>query len=186
MANPAEDIDLDAIFQALVTGVTGLPGEFVRPRWQPKPPKQPEHTTNWCAIGVTVQKANDGPQITYDPTIDASRYTRHEEIEVLATFYGPNAQSNAAIMRDGIAIGQNTEGLLAYDMRWFTCGEILTVPELTNQLWIRRYDMTLGFRRKITRLYGVLSLLSTSVHLFDDTYGVDDTIEVTQNAPPAP
>src|ERR1022692_10145 len=48
----AEDDALDALLQGLVVGVTAIPGNLVRPRWQPVPPPQPDQNTNWCAIGV--------------------------------------------------------------------------------------------------------------------------------------
>jgi len=58
--SPLMDAALDAVFQALVVGITGLPGTLVRPRWQPVPPTQPSVTTNWAAIGVTTNAADAG------------------------------------------------------------------------------------------------------------------------------
>src|SRR4051812_9766277 len=37
-----QDAALDALLQQMVAGITGLPGNMVRPRWQPVTPKQPE------------------------------------------------------------------------------------------------------------------------------------------------
>ncbi len=183
---PAEDVDLDAIFQALVTGVTGLDGTLVRPRWQPVVPKQPEPAVTWCAIGVMVQTADDGPSLVHNPEGDGSdTYLRHESIEVLASFYGPLAQQYASLFRDGIAIQQNTESLSAVDIRWIECGTIRQMPELVNQQWIRRSDIALRFRRKITRVYGTLSIEIAEIHLFDDT-NVSDTIVVPPGSPLEP
>jgi hypothetical protein len=39
-------------------------------------------------------------------------------------------------------------------------GEIRAAPDLINEQWVRRYDMQLTFRRKITRTYPVLNILT--------------------------
>ena len=42
-------------------------------------------------------------------------------------------------------------------------GPILAKHELVNQQWIRQFDMTLHFTRRVTRSYPVLNLLSAQV-----------------------
>ncbi len=164
------DADLDAIFQALVAGITGLAGQYVRPFWQPVVPKQPDQTTNWCALAVTVIPVNDGPSITHDPTGNGSDvYIRHEQIDVLAAFYGPAAQGNASILRDGLALPQNTESLNQYGTRWIECASMRSVPDLVNEKWIRRTDVNCTFRREVSRVYPVLTLVGSNIDLFDDT-----------------
>src|SRR5689334_15168070 len=121
---PPGDLDLDAIIQTLIVGVSGLTGDLVRPRWQPTQPKMPDIGTNWCAIGVTSITPDDGPAIIHQPTLffgqglygagpyggssDGSDVLfRHEQIEVLASFYGTNAQQISGITRDGLGFPQN-------------------------------------------------------------------------------
>ncbi len=170
------DAALDAIFQSLIAGVTGIAGAYVRPFWQPVVPKQPAPTVDWCAVAVNVIPVDDGPAIIHDPTGNgADTYIRHELIEVLTAFYGPDAQANASTLRDGLAIPQNTEALIQYATRWIDCGQLRSVPELVNQQWIRRVDVTSNFKREVTRSYPVLTLLSAQTHLFDDTT-INDTI----------
>lgn len=160
---PLEDAALDAVFQQMIVGITGLPGSMVRPRWQPTVPKQPEAMVNWCALGVSDQTPDAGPAITHNPAGTGSdTYVRHQEIEVLASFYGPNAKQYAQQLVDGLGIPQNLEQLKANDMQSVGEGQIRPAPELVNQQWIRRYDVALNFRRKITRAYSVLSILSAS------------------------
>ena len=170
---PAEDVDLDAIFQSVVVGITGLDGSMVRPRWQPNPPKQPEAITNWCAIGVMLITPNDGPSITHDPSANGGAgqdiVSRHEDIEVLASFYGPQSQAYASFLRDGLSLPQNTEAMGQVAIRWVECGPSRSSPELVNQTWVRRQDVSLRFRRQVVRAYGVESLAITAVHLFDDS-----------------
>jgi hypothetical protein len=177
---PAEDADLDAIVQQTVTRITSIAGEFVRPRWQPNPPKQPEPSIDWCAISVMESTPDAGPYHQHngaDPGTDTS--IRHEEFTALASFYGPHSQKNAGVLRDGLCYAQNREALTAADIAFVASGPIRAVPELVNQQWIRRRDMLLTFRRKITRTYLVRNIAAADIHLFDDTH-IDETIVVSQ------
>ncbi|MCT9071202.1 hypothetical protein N6G06_07475 [Cupriavidus gilardii] len=179
---PLEDDALDDLLHDLVAGVTGLPGNMVRPRWQPTVPKQPEPSVNWCAIGVTVQTNDAGPAIQHDPTGDGSDvYQRHQDIELLCTFYGPAANGYAQMLVDGLAIPQNSEHLGLNDMKFVSAGTIRAAPDLVNQQWVRRYDVTVALRRKITRTYPVLNLLSAQVKTETDSVPpLDGTIDIHQ------
>lgn len=179
---PEEDAELDALFQDAVRNITGLPGSLVRPRWQENPPKQPEPGVDWCAIGVMVQEPDAGPALIQEGDgSGATRSERHEEIEVLATFYGPHRSAFAGKLRDGIGIPQNMEALQTSAIGFVGCGPIRAAPERVNQQWIRRSDMLLRFRRKATRRYEVRNIAAADIHLFDDTH-IDEVITV----PPAP
>ncbi|MGK2829242.1 phage neck terminator protein [Ralstonia pseudosolanacearum] len=163
---PLEDAALDAVFQQLIVGVTGLPGAMVRPRWQSTVPKQPEPSVNWCALGISAQPLDAGPAIVHNPSgAGADTYIRHQTIDVLATFYGPNSMQYAQVLLDGLAIPQNLEQLRVNDMQSVSEGDMRAAPEMFNEQWIRRYDVTLVFRRKITRTYPVLNVMSADVTL---------------------
>ncbi|WP_458259525.1 phage neck terminator protein, partial [Burkholderia cenocepacia] len=41
-------------------------------------------------------------------------------------------------------------------------------PDLVNQQWVRRYDMTVKLRRKVTRTYAVLNLKSVKASTTTD------------------
>jgi hypothetical protein len=167
---PPDDVDLDNLLQELVAGVTGLPGEMVRPRWQPTVPKQPEPTENWCAMGVSVQTNDSGPAIRHDPAGDGSdTYTRHQQIDLMCSFYGPSAKGYAQRLADSISIPQNGEQLALNGMKFVSASDIQPAPALINQQWNRRYDLTLVLRRKITRTYPVLNLLSAEVQSTTDS-----------------
>lgn len=167
---PPDDVDLDNLLQELVAGVTGLPGEMVRPRWQPTVPKQPEPTENWCAMGVSVQTNDSGPAIQHDPAGDGSdTYTRHQQIDLMCSFYGPSAKGYAQRLADSISIPQNGEQLALNGMKFVSASDIQPAPALINQQWNRRYDLTLVLRRKITRTYPVLNLLSAEVQSTTDS-----------------
>lgn len=177
--SPIEDGALDAAFQKAIVGITGLAGSMVRPRWQEKPPKQPEPSVDWCAFGVSSQIPDAGPHILHvgaGSGIDELR--RHEEIDVIATFYGPLCKSFAARLRDGLGLPQNIEELKASGIALIDAGTIRSVPELVNQQWIRRADITLRFRRAVTRSYAIRNILAADVHLFDDTGHLDEFVQV--------
>lgn len=164
-----EDADLDAAFQKAVVGITGLAGQYVRPRWQAVAPKQPEPSIDWCGIGVTTQEADQGPVFNHDGAGDGQdEYARHEEIKVDATFYGPHGAGYAARFRDGIAINQNIEALNIDSIAFVSCGQIVSAPELVNQQWIKRFDLTVMFRRRVSRIYPVLNILSAPTAIVND------------------
>lgn len=180
---PAEDLDLDAVFQSMVVGITGLDGSLVRPRWQPVAPKQPEPGTNWCAISVMTSDGDDYPYIQHlagtglnDAAGDL--LVTHEHIEVLASFYGPQAKANAGVLRDGLKIQQNRTALTAVDIAFTDCETARAVPALINQQWVRGFDMPMRFNRKISRVYGVQSIVAADIHLFDDSGHVNTTVDV--------
>lgn len=176
---PPEDIDLDLIFQAAIVGTTQLDGSLVRPRWQPVPPKQPDVTVSWCAFGVTVRTVQDGPSIEHHADNNGyNTLTRHEDIVLIATFYGPQAQKNAMLLRDGLYVPQNIEALKLDGISFIDCGTLRSVPELFNQQWIKRYDIDCTFRRAVTRSYPVLNIAAADVQLLDDTGHVNETITV--------
>lgn len=155
------DQALEDILQAMVSGITGLPGMYVQPRWQPGNPIQPEPTLDWCAIGVMQTKPDTNPAIEHDGTGDGEDlYQRHQDVILLATFYGPNAQGFAQILADGLSVPQNGEAMRAQNMAFVETGEIIPAPELINQQWVRRYDLRIRLRRKIERTYPVLNILS--------------------------
>lgn len=174
---PLEDAALDAVFQQMIVGLTGLPGNMVRPRWQTTVPKQPEPSTNWCAIGVTNSEADANPAMIHNGAGEGSdTLQRNEILTVLASFYGPNASANAAQARDGIFVSQNNAMLGTYSMGLVSVGPKRPAPELVNQQWIRRYDFEIRVRREIIRTYNVLNILSADGTVDADTYTIPFTV----------
>lgn len=167
---PLEDTELDAVFQQMIVGLTGLPGNLVRPRWQSTVPKQPEAAVNWCAVGVMNFESDANPVMTHDAGGEGSdTFQRHEILTVLASFYGPAASANASLARDGIFVSQNNAMLGTYSMGLVNVGPKRTAPELVNQQWIRRYDLEIMVRRQIVRTYNVRNILSADATLIPDS-----------------
>lgn len=165
----AEDDALDDIFTEAIAGITGLDGTLVRPRVQPKPPKKPANTVNWCAVMINEDDADAGPVITHDPNggggLGQDTYTRHKNVTVLASFYGPNGKGYAEILRDGLAMPQNLETLDLNFISFASAGTIRAVPESVNMQWVDRYDLLVYFRRKVTRTFAVQTIATAGFEL---------------------
>lgn len=189
-AAPVEDDDLDDVLQAMVAGITGLSGDLVRPRWQmvdpvlkTAVPKQPEPTVDWCSIGVV---SSNPDTYAYIEHLSSSSITaqsgdlskRHEELEVLASFYGPHAKANLGILRDGLGIEQNWYAIKASGLYFVSIDRGRRAPEFINQQWINRWDSMLVFRRMVARSYPVNNILTAEIDLKDDTGHVDRVINV--------
>jgi hypothetical protein len=175
------DADLDLILQQMIVGITGLDGALVRPRWQPNVPKQPDPTTNWCAIGVVDITPDDTPAIVHSASAPGfDTIYRHEEIEVLASFYGPTAQVYSSQARDGMYLPQNNDVLKQYNASLIESKRIRYVPELVNQQWVKRCDLSFSLRRQVIRSYAILNLASAEINITtDDVPPVVRTASVT-------
>jgi hypothetical protein len=166
-AAPPEDAGLDSIFQKLIIGLTGLPGNMVRPRWQSTVPKQPEPATNWCAVGVTGIEHDANSYEQLNPAGNET-FIRHEIISVLCSFYGANALNFASQARDGMYVQQNNSTLDQFEMGLVEVGSIVTAPALINQQWVRRFDLSMRIRRRVVRTYPILTILSAQATVDSD------------------
>lgn len=164
---PAYDTELDAIFQQLVTGLTGLSGSLVRPRWQATQPKQPEASQNWVAIGVTnIEPDGWGSVITHnDSGAGSDSVTRWEVLTVLVSTFGPAAMQYVTQLRDGLFLPQNTEFLRANNMGLIDSDSIRALPNLVNQVYRHRYDIQFRLRRKAIRTYAIRNLAAVEIDL---------------------
>lgn len=163
-APPPQDDDLDAVLQRLVVGITGLGGSLVRPRWQPLPPPEPPIGANWCAIGAMDQTPDPDAFVGHDQ--DGTRsYRRNAELDVLASFYGPNARGYAQRLSDGLLVGQNIEAIQAEGFVFVGSGALRNLPDLVHLQWRRRFDLPLTLRRRVGRAYPILSVASAGVTL---------------------
>lgn len=158
---PVEDLALVLVFQALVVGLTGLDGALVRPRWQPKPPNMPPIDASWVALGIFDQQRDTFAYVEHDGRgAGQDIVQRNELVEMLCSFYGPDAGKNAGLVSDGLMVAQNREVLQQNSMGLVSVGEIQAVPALINNQWYNRLDMKITVRREILRTYPVLNILS--------------------------
>lgn len=166
-AGPAEGQTLRRFLQTLVAGVTGLTGDKVRQSWQPNPPPVPAIDVDWCGISIVASRADENAYV--QPLSAGGAYlVRHEELDVLCAFYGPGCMDNAGRLRDGLQLSQNRETLLLADMGLVGCSDMIHTPELVNDRYFDRADLTMTLRRKVKRTYAILSFVSVNGVVIDD------------------
>ncbi|MCG4261369.1 hypothetical protein K6W36_12415 [Acetobacter senegalensis] len=171
------DADLDLIIGDFVSSVTALPRNLVRRRWQEKPPEQPDRQIDWCAVGVTVTTPDQNANMQW--ANEQMSVSQHETLEVLLSFYGPNAGRNASTLRMGLSLSQNRAVLQANGMAFHSASAPVRVPSLVNQLWLPRTDITLRIRRNEQRIYPIPSVIES-----DGTINAEDLTQKfsTENA----
>lgn len=138
------------VLTALVQALTGLPENLVRPRWQPKPPKVPGPEVTWCAVGIVRRCAppvSEVRRVRLPGGTESSRVETHELLEVLASFYGPQADELALALREGLQVEENRYPLREANMAYVQNGPLTHVPERVNMRFIYRVDVPLTFRR---------------------------------------
>lgn len=171
---PYEDDALDDFLQQFVVGITGMPGQWIFPRWQQEPPNLPDVNTDWAAIGVTDREGDTYGSEEHEAD-GISYITRHETLDIQATFYGPNAQANAALFRDGLCLAQNHEVLFLNGMGLVHLGQLQRSGDLVKMRWLPVAELPFSIRRIIVRAYPIrdVASLDLTVETEDQTYVYD-------------
>lgn len=157
-----------AFLQSWMSGISGLPGAMVRPRWQTEPPNIPQAGECWAALGVRARPSDEYPYVGHlsmaNGGIGADLLQRHETLDILTSFYdtGVTGQADfyAAQFRDGTAIQQNRDPLILAGMGLVRVGSLVTVPSLLKLRWLYRVDLEVTIRRQIDRVYPVENLVA--------------------------
>jgi hypothetical protein len=158
--------------QPIVVGITGLAGATVRPRWQQNPPNLPDYNTNWCAVGTVRRNLPGFAAIQHTsaagqtPGFDNS--SRIVELDLLASFYGPDCEENADRLIMGFDISQNRETMLKAGYGFTGCEQPIITADLLNEQWTRRVDVGFSVRRGQTYTYPVLDLTGAVVTVTPD------------------
>jgi hypothetical protein len=144
----------------IVAGITALPRNSVRPRFQEEPPPEPPRGTNWCAVGPLSEDPEGGlPSIVHHGEGDGEDELRtHPVITVMASFYGPQAYGLATLLRDGLYVSQNHEYLYKVNMGIVDTDAVTNASELVNAKYRKRFDLTFRVRRLVERHYPVLNI----------------------------
>jgi hypothetical protein len=162
VAGPLEGLDLRRFIGTVLVGVSGFAPEMVRPAWQQNPPPVPNIDTNWMAFGITARRADNDPyQVEKDDGL-RTLMLRHEELDIMLAFYGPDCLQKAAEVREGFELTQNTESLLLAGMAYIDLSDIIHAPELVNDRYFVRADTTLTIRREVRREYRILNFVSAN------------------------
>jgi hypothetical protein len=149
----------------VVAGVTGLPNDMVRPRWQAEPPNYPNFGVDWVAIGITDTAADWSPAaVIHNPDADGGLGTdemrRVETVTLLCTFYGINSTHFAATLRDGLIVDQNRAVFRANGIGLVEMTPFVRQPELVRQRYWDRTDTNVILRREVRRVYNVRNIVS--------------------------
>lgn len=172
------DVALEDLFQAVLAGITGIPGSNVRPRYQRDPPPRPSVDVDWVAFGVALE---DEDWNAYRFMDGSGNYLveRTEYLTLSASFYGPNCMANERLWRDGLAVGQNLDDLTAAGVSFVEVAKPVVLPALFKDLWQKKVDAKATFARWSSRQYPVLSFTSATV-----TVQLDSGPAITVNVNP--
>ena len=145
-------------------------GSLSRPHSRHLPP-------TGARCGITHHTTFDYPQWTAI-TLDLSG-TQHrlERIDLLSTFYGPNASALAALLRDGIYVSWNFGALEQQGVKLRSVDDIVHLGEEINSQFIQRSDLSLSFMRMIERVWPIPTPLVIPVEFqTDDGLSCTETI----------
>ncbi len=174
---PVKDtFNLEDFLQTVFVGITGIPGNLVRPKWQPNPPKAPGQTVNWMAFSVTIFPADANAAVEMDKDGNTTMQ-RQEYFAVSCVFYGPDAYQNAEQLRDGFQISQNREEMFKNKIGFIGTNDPQKVPDLVNEVWRNRTDITIQMVRYLVRSYEILSLESAEGEIRTDLIDGENTID---------
>ncbi len=161
VASPDNDEELARILHGLIIGVTGIAGNLVRPIWQSNPPPVPTFGTTWAAFGVTDITAGLPYMVQVADGHDTiCEYRQDERFTLRVSVYGPSCQRYAAMIRDGLNISQNREAIYLQGISVLWVGGITRAPELVNDVWLDRCDVSIDMGRYIAVNYEVLNFLA--------------------------
>lgn len=166
--SPLDDQLLDRTLHDLFVGVTGIDPTLVRPRWTAEPGNMPAFNTSWIAQGITYRRDDVVASQTLSLDGLSTTVTRNQELDCLVSCYGASASALQALIRDGLSLNQNREAINALGIVLVSVGGTRNMAMLINQRWNGRIDCTITFRRMITRVYAVQSLLSATTMLKTD------------------
>lgn len=165
-----EDQSLNRFLHDLVAGITALDPTLVRPRWQPEPPALPEPTVDWASIGEVNRDKDVFSFVGHQSGGDGNDYTyRNQILNILCTFYGPNARMFSERLSMGFEIAQNREVMTLNGYGLVEVGSSTTTTEMINQRWLPREDVPFSLRRAQEFKYPILNLLGGQGTLVDDT-----------------
>lgn len=175
------NLSLEQFLQTIFVGLSGLSGDLVRPKWQMDPPKQPDITVDWLGFALMENDADFNAYVGIDQSGN-NVFQRMEALTVQCSFYGPNALSYLQTVRDGFQIKQNLEALESAKMGYVSTSKAVRVPDLVNERWMQRWEMSVSLRREILRVYPILTFLTGAGTLNSNVSSGEKSVAITVNS----
>jgi hypothetical protein len=171
------DGTLDDFLQYWVAGVSGLPPDNVRPRYQEQQPTYPVDANgngmDFAAIGVHGDARPLGytyGQYNSTPAgLGSQDRVGWEEFDLLCSFFGKKAGFYSTNFKMGAEVGNNFEGLALVQMGLTWVGPRRRAPMLIKSLWTQRYDVMVTMQRAIITNYPVRYFLSAPIAVTTDS-----------------
>ncbi len=188
---PIEDDALADALQEMLVGITGLDPTMVRPRWQAVPPKQPPAEMDWCAVGVMSIATDQNVSLVHRSAGEGTSDSFHDvTLDVVASFYGPNASGLANLLRDGLMIAQNREAMFRLNMALVGMpGPTVKSADLVNHQFITRSDISFDVRRRVTRTWAIQNVRTVNGTVISDMGAasggapLEQQFQVTEDSP---
>jgi hypothetical protein len=178
--SPFGTLTFEQFLQTVLVGISGLPGDLVVPRWQIDPPTYPDITVNWLSFGLSEDDSDTNAYVGVDDNGN-NQFMRMEALTLQCTFYGLQSLEYGKALRDGLQIKQNLEALQKANMGFVNTSRMTRVPDLVNERWVDRWEMSVYLRREILRVYPILTFLSGSGSLIANVSSGTKTVEIAVN-----
>jgi hypothetical protein len=159
-SGPTEGITFRHFLQTIIVGVTGIANTLVRPRWQQNPPPIPSINVNWLAFGISSRRQDANSYVL--AATAKTTLIRHEELDIMCSFYGPDCLDYSGRLIDGMHISQNRESMMLAGVGLVGFSDTTHIPELVNDRYIERADVVMTIKREIRRDYQVLTFLAAN------------------------
>jgi hypothetical protein len=164
-------LELEDLWQGVISQLSTLPGNLVRPAFQEDPGPTPGASVTWAAFQIMNGDATnypveqhygegDGESIIYDQT----------QKNVLVSVYGPGADDVADALRRGLHIRQNRDSLRMSGVAVTWVDAPIQLPELVNGKWLRRVDLLIHSVIDIAGAYQILNLLRADGVILADVH----------------
>ena len=164
---------LEDYLQQWVAATAYLEETLVRPRWQLIPANIPDVGTNWAASGIADRRPIGPYRATiWYPEQALEESQRHEEFELLVSFYGPQAEDYASLLHDNALVWQNRSELWRVGLKLVELHDSRRAPELVKNQWLNRVDKEITFRRIIRRFYKIFPLVGARGVVATESYHV--------------
>jgi hypothetical protein len=160
-----KSLTLTQFIQTVFVGISGFPGQLVRPEWQPEPPKEPDLPVNWMAVGIKEAIPDANSYITLNSE-EQGVSQRTKLLEVTCSIYGPECVDNYMLLVDGFQVPANLWSLFQANMGFVEVTRAVRMPDFVNERWIDRIVTSVFLRYLEQRTYPILSFTSASGQIY--------------------